>query len=1368
LHIPRVSPDPIFPMKRKVLPKTATGRDGPVDIAGELKVLREHLRARDEEIGTLREQMETMRDELLDRDDGLEESLHDIESTQELAGLSGDAKDRQAAYLLSIRRIRDVVGELTPRGAGILVVSKGHDSLVKFTGRKGLHFPQDESGHYPGHPTSDLGAIAHLEAMRARGANYLVLPAIALWWLDHFRKFAAHLENRYPVIHSDPETCVIFALRTAASVGAGWIPLVQAVAVHEETTGTQASVLNWDTGIDFGKKLPGAILFEPHPGQDVLPYADASIDMVAVTSPDRQRLAEARRVATTAVVIFEPAKRAGREQEFSIEWRMAGDRKAAQTAEIFCLTPDPKLLTQEWLAEFRAAFPPDFEGKFHAITCGGALAASGRKSLPRWLNVHAARNPIEVCNRLARQSTADVLLFAECGLLLLPGAIASLLGTFRGFPSAGLVGGKLLTSGGLLKELGRTARRDGSFELIGSGNWACDGPESSYVRDVAICSGSLAATPRTLFVDIGGFDNEFSVPAYALADYAAKVGTAGKRIFCQPEAVAVAPSGYRIDREAEDRCRRIFAERMHTEQPEQPPLRKQLLIASPRLPEFDRECGSKRVFDLIEILRDEWTVTFVAQDSAGADQRYVRLLQRRAVATFFAATDTIERVAAHAAFDVAILSFWQMAEGLLPALRRHSPATRVIVDSQDLHFLRTARKGLRKNSPEEPARKLDGKYGADTVRELNCYAAADAVLAVSDKETGLINDFTGDPGLTRTVPLCEDAPETVAPFRERHGILFIGNFWHQPNVEAVGFLCREIIPLLDPALLARHPVTIVGHQLDNRIREFARGLAHVRMVGWVPTLEPYLRSARVSAVPLLHGAGTKGKVIQSLMHGLPVVTTHIGAEGLGLHDREHALIADDPEALAAAITELLTKGSLWASMSRAGREHISKSHGRCTVKARLDEVIEQVRLRAPLPAQAQVPAPGASRADYAAVVASVREAVTRTVPEGRTAAVITKGDGNLLVFGSRQGWHFPLAENGAYAGHHPRDSAAAITHLESLRAKGCEFLVIPSTAFWWLDHYADFRTHLATNCREVLREPACLIFALGETSTARNGAAGQATVAAPEPSRSPEPLDAATIEQFRPRIPADVKRHVRALSVDKMKVLILGIYLANKPNNAADTIAVLADSSRHDVTQGWIGLGGPAPTDGVAAVTVRTIEERIPKFQLLNDLIAAHDLAAFDYVLLVDDDVILPNHFVDSFISFQHTLGFALAQPARTANSYTDHPIVEQQPGVLARQTRFVEIGPVVSFYRSVFENVLPFDTSNEMGWGYENAWARALAERGIKAGIIDALPVDHSIRKPVEHYDWGTADAQRTAYLAEHPHFTYDECFHVLDIVTL
>jgi len=231
------------------------------------------------------------------------------------------------------------------------------------------------------------------------------------------------------------------------------------------------------------------------------------------------------------------------------------------------------------------------------------------------------------------------------------------------------------------------------------------------------------------------------------------------------------------------------------------------------------------------------------------------------------------------------------------------------------------------------------------------------------------------------------------------------------------------------------------------------------------------------------------------------------------------------------------------------------------------------------------------------------------------------------------------------------------------------------------------------------------------------------------------------------------------------RVLVAGVCLAGEPNNWTDTTVRLAES-RHAVEQHWIAVGAGVEEPTARAGTVSTVPELRPKFELLDGVLAAIDLDAFDYVVLCDDDVVLPHRFLDAFLGLQSRLHFAIAQPARTANSFVDLPIVQQQRGVVARRTSFVEIGPVVSFAASAFSFVFPFDLLSPMGWGYEQVWTRHADDAGLPIGIIDAVAVDHSLRAPLTHYDWATADAGRSAYLAAHPHISRDDAFHVREVV--
>jgi hypothetical protein len=121
---------------------------------------------------------------------------------------------RSNGRLALVERVRDVVHEAVPPGAAVLVASRGDEELIDFDGRTGLHFPQVEDGVYAGHhPADGDEAIAHLEQLRASGAEFLVLPQPALWWLDHYQGLRDHLQQQCSLVARAEEACLVFALR---------------------------------------------------------------------------------------------------------------------------------------------------------------------------------------------------------------------------------------------------------------------------------------------------------------------------------------------------------------------------------------------------------------------------------------------------------------------------------------------------------------------------------------------------------------------------------------------------------------------------------------------------------------------------------------------------------------------------------------------------------------------------------------------------------------------------------------------------------------------------------------------------------------------------------------------------------------------------------------------------------------------------------------------------------------------------------------------------------------------------------------------------------------------------------------------------
>ena len=116
-------------------------------------------------------------------------------------------------YEQLIPRVRTMVEAALPAGSIALVVSKGDDRLIAFTGRTGWHFLRNEQGLYAGHhPADSAAAIDALERLRAKGAGYLVIPQVARWWLDHYVGLREHLDRRARVVARNDRTGVIYAL----------------------------------------------------------------------------------------------------------------------------------------------------------------------------------------------------------------------------------------------------------------------------------------------------------------------------------------------------------------------------------------------------------------------------------------------------------------------------------------------------------------------------------------------------------------------------------------------------------------------------------------------------------------------------------------------------------------------------------------------------------------------------------------------------------------------------------------------------------------------------------------------------------------------------------------------------------------------------------------------------------------------------------------------------------------------------------------------------------------------------------------------------------------------------------------------------
>ena len=370
--------------------------------------------------------------------------------------------------------------------------------------------------------------------------------------------------------------------------------------------------------------------------------------------------------------------------------------------------------------------------------------------------------------------------------------------------------------------------------------------------------------------------------------------------------------------------------------------RGEVLIVAPHLPLFDRQGGGLRLRTLIGMISElGWTITFCStldaewapQHLCDPDSRaaYEQALRAAGVKDFIYGTASLRAflIESGGRMRYAFLSFPMVAGDVTPLIRSHCPWARVIFDTVDLHFLRMQREATLHGD-----RQLASNAACMQQLELACVRSADVTVAVSEDERRLLLDLVPE-AVVETLPCVFEMPAVPPPgLAARAGLLFVGGFVHPPNEDAVLWFAEHVWPRIRakaPGLVFR----IVGADPTPEVLALG-GVPGIEVLGFVSDLTPHLNAARVFVAPLRYGAGMKSKVAQSLVNGLPVVATGIGAEGMSLVDGEHLLIADAAEEFASCVLSLLNDDALWRRCQAQGRALVERTLSVAVVARRLE------------------------------------------------------------------------------------------------------------------------------------------------------------------------------------------------------------------------------------------------------------------------------------------------------------------------------------------------------------------------------------------------------------------------------------------------
>ncbi len=582
-------------------------------------------------------------------------------------------------------------------------------------------------------------------------------------------------------------------------------------------------------------------------------------------------------------------------------------------------------------------------------------------------NVRYVRQPRNLgflgnCNAAAAQARGRNLVFLNNDTLVLPGWLDALIDPIETLPAVGLVGSKLINWDGTLQEAGGIFWRDGSAWNFGR-NQDVRAPEFNYLKDVDYCSGASIAVPAHIWREVGGFDPIYS-PAYCEdSDLAFRLREAGYRTLYSPASEVVHHEGrshgrdvtsgikaYQVTNTAKflDRWRDVL-EREHLPNAhdvfrarDRSVSKTHVLVVDHYVPQWDKDAGSRTMFSFLEVLIEAGHAVSFWPDNLHYDLEYAPRLQAMGIEVIYGSRfqGGFERFLAERSdlYDLALLSRPHIAMSCIDAVRKKTSA-RVAYYGHDIHFRRMMAERQLAGLPAD-----DEEVLATKTQEIQVCNLSDVVLYPSAEEASLMAEMTRPGVLVRAVPAYRYLPEDLdraraeilkrPEARDELHLLFVGGFAHGPNVDAAAWFCDAVMPLLREASPVPVRLSIAGSNPPSEVLALRR--KDIEVLGFVSDerLSELYAEADLAVAPLRFGAGVKGKVIEAMARGVPVVTTAFGAQGID-NAADLLFLGTAPEELAQQVI-LAATPSIARPRALAALDYVARHYSTETMRQVLE------------------------------------------------------------------------------------------------------------------------------------------------------------------------------------------------------------------------------------------------------------------------------------------------------------------------------------------------------------------------------------------------------------------------------------------------
>lgn len=545
------------------------------------------------------------------------------------------------------------------------------------------------------------------------------------------------------------------------------------------------------------------------------------------------------------------------------------------------------------------------------------------------------------CNNAAKQARGKYILFLNNDTQVQENWLEPLVSLMEKDESIGMTGSKLVYPDGKLQEAGGILWSDGSAWNYGRGKDASD-PEYNYVKEVDYISGAAIMIRKALWEEIGGFDERY-VPAYCEdSDLAFEVRKHGYKVVYQPLSVVVHFEGasngtdvssgikkYQTDNQKKfyEKWKDVLASE-HFDNGTEVFLacdrsrdKKHVLFIDHYVPTYDKDAGSKTTFMYLKMLINKgYSITFLP-DNFFREEPYCTALQQLGVFVLYGSfygqnyKTWLRENLRH--FDVVYPNRPHITINYIDLLNQYvnHKKTKIIYYGHDLHFLRNLREYELTGNEEKRKESEEWKK-----KEFAIMRKADMSYFPSEIEIDAIHEI--DPKINAkaiTAYVYEDIPEYEQNADQREGILFVGGFGHPPNIDAVDWFRKEVFPKVYEKL--HISFYVVGSRVPDEWYTLKQDGVVIKGFVTDEELTELYRKCRLDVVPLRYGAGVKGKVVEAMANGIPMVTTSVGAEGItGIE--EIVPIADNAEEMAEKIISLYQDTKRLNQIAAAEQQYI--------------------------------------------------------------------------------------------------------------------------------------------------------------------------------------------------------------------------------------------------------------------------------------------------------------------------------------------------------------------------------------------------------------------------------------------------------------